>query len=195
LSGVTEDQSVDGETDKDDAAWDAFTHASRRRGGGGGGSAVARRRLVVLLAVLTTVALVAIAVIVVVLKGGSDKASPGEGRAAQIDSAHKALNAHQRSCPDGSDQLSCRREAAEALSLAYRNFNIDLDRITVPNTASEARDILEEDAELLSSAYDDLSVATTNAAYDRLVARDGLGGLRAAFDRHYAALVAAVRAG
>jgi hypothetical protein len=195
LSAVTGEDREDAEPEPgdpiEDAAWDAFSHASRR----GGARPAAGRRIGILFAVLATVALVAIAVIVVVLKGGGSDQPAKDGAATQIDSAHKSLVSHRRTCNEGSEQLDCRRETAEALSLAYRNFNVDLDRITVPGPASEARDLVEEDAELLSGAYDELSVATTTAAYNRILTRDGVAGLLSSFDRHYAALVAAVGAG
>jgi hypothetical protein len=191
---VSEDPALTEEPDRDDAAWDAWSHeaAARRRSGR---RSAAARRYVFVLAALATIALVAIAVIVVVSHHGSSTPDTNSATVGQVESAHTALTAHRKTCPAGNGQLDCLRRTAEELSLAYRNFNIDLDRISLPAAASDARDSVEEDAELVGNAYDQLSVSMSVAAYDRLATRVGLTGVTGDFDRHYAALVAAIRRG
>jgi hypothetical protein len=197
LAGVQEDQVIEGEPDGDDAAWETWTEETRpRRAGERKPSTPTRftRRAVLLVIGLLTLIIVAL-VIVLLVQQGSGSNGAKTGAAAQIESAHTALVAQQKTCGAGPDQLSCRREVAGTLSIAHRDFTIDLDRITIPNGASDARDTVEEDATLLSNAYDDLSVASSNASYERIALRDDLAGLTSSFERHYTALVAAVRAG
>ncbi len=186
---MPDEQSVDQEPDRDDAAWEAWSHQA-------GARARARRslRLSVVLAALIAITAVAVAVIVVVLNDNSGTSAKDSAATQQVVSAHQSLVAQRKMCPAGDGQLDCRRNVAGALSLAYRDFSVDLDRIDIPAADGDARDTVEEDAQLLSNAYDELSVAATNSAYDRTFARDGVDGLQASFERHYAALVAAMRA-
>ena len=183
--------------DAGDAAWDAWSHpgaASRRqrRTTQRPPRPKLTRRARLLIAVV--LALIAAGAIVAVLLSLSSGTTVDRSTAARVlDEAHATLLSHQRAC-SGSD-LTCRRQAAGDLSLAYRDFDITVDRIGVPTAAGDAQNTVEDDAELLSNAYDELSVAPTTAAYQRIYQRDDVAGLTATFDRHYSTLVEAIRAG
>jgi hypothetical protein len=112
-----------------------------------------------------------------------------------LESARAAMMAHQRTCPASAGQLDCLHQTAGELSLAFRDFDIAVDRIHVSASAIEAQNTVEDDAELLSNAYDELAVAPTTAAYQRVATRDDVATLTSQFDQHYAALVEAIRAG
>jgi hypothetical protein len=150
----------------------------------------------VLLGVLLALVLVIVALVLVIVLRGSGTSAPKNGGAlSQVESAHAALMSHRQDCSAEADQVHCRQAAAEALSLAYRDFNVDLDGIALPASANNARDTLEQDADLLSNAYDELSVATSAAAYQRISTREDVPGLESDFGRHYTALVAVLRTG
>ena len=196
---LVEDEPND-EPNEDDAAWQTWTSETRpgrRRGSRAESDGVhLTRRAFGYLIVLLVIIIIALLVLLMLKGGGSgNKANPNAGALRQVESAHNALVTQRRTCPTGSEQLTCRREEAGALTLAYQNFTVDLDRITLPTGANDARDVLDQDASLLSNAYDELSVAATNSAYDRITTREDVSGLAGTFDRHYLALVSVLRAG
>ncbi|MFL6240414.1 MAG: hypothetical protein ACJ735_13070 [Actinomycetes bacterium] len=186
---MSEEQLVADEPDgsDSDAAWDAWTQRARARRTRG------PRLLFLLVAILTVVVITLVTVLL--LRHGSGSSTVNNGALPQVQSARTTLSSHQRNCPAGNGQLDCRRSAAGALSLAYRDFNVDLDGITMAPEATDARDLVEEDAELLSNAYAELAVARSNSTYDEVYAREQVAGLRSAFDRHYAALEVVLRTG
>jgi hypothetical protein len=204
LSAVPEDQLVDREPDGEDAdedaaAWETWTEHTRpgrrrERRERPDGMRFTRRAVIGLIGLL--VMIIIALVVILLLKGGTSTTSdPNAGATRQVESAHTALVAHRRSCPAGADQLTCRRDEAGALAVGYQDFTVDLDRITIPASASDARDLLDQDAALLSNAYDELSVATSNSAYDRIATREDVTALTGTFDRHYSALVSVLRGG
>jgi hypothetical protein len=197
LSAVQEDQLVEDEPNEDDAAWQTFTEESRpgRRRERSDGVRFTRRAVGYLIVLLVMIIIALVVVLVMKGGGGGSQPDPNAGATRQVESAHSALIAQHRTCPAGPDQLTCRREEAGALALGYQNFTVDVDRITVPASAGDARDVLDQDAALLSNAYDELSVASTNSAYDRIATRDDVTALTSTFERHYSALVSVLRAG
>jgi hypothetical protein len=203
LTGVPEDQLVNDEpaerdgSDAGDAAWDAWSHPTAARRRRPRTDAQARRpklsrRARSLITTLVAAGIVGAAVAVLLQIGGG-RPVDREAAARHLDEAQSALAGQQRSC-SGTD-VACLHQAAGALSLAYRDFDVTVDRVAVPGDAADAQNTVEDDAELLSNAYDELSVAPTASAYQRIYSRDDVATLLAAFDRHYTALVAAVHAG
>jgi hypothetical protein len=202
LAAVSEDQLIDGEPEEnegDDAAWDAWTHPgvgvkpTAAKTPGPARPKLTRRARVVIGTVLGLVLATAAALIFTQLGSGHSVNSGVATR--QLDAAHSTLISHQRSCPASDAQLSCSRETAGSLSLAFRDFDLAVARIDVPRGAADAQNALEQDAELLSNAYDELSVASTMATYQRIFGRDDVSALTTTFDHDYAALVEAIRAG
>jgi hypothetical protein len=200
LAAVVDEQLVDddpagGEGD-DDAAWDAWSHrttgarrAARKAKPPPHATLTRRARLLI----TSVVALVVVAAVVVVLTqlggGGTvDRAAA----ARQLDDARTSLLNKQSACP--SAVLDCLHQSAGQQSLAYRDFDVTVDGIRVPGSVNDAINTLEGDAELLSNAYDELSVASTLSAYQRIYGRDGVASLIATFNRHYTAVVDALRA-
>jgi hypothetical protein len=193
---VPEERLVDGEPEEteDEAAWNAWNRPVGRGPRSPRLTSKGRTFLIALIAVLAAV----VAIVVLVTRSGSGDGSSSKSTTARVVSAHTALAASTTTCAQtGSDTalLDCKRQAAEALSLAFRNFNVDLDRITMPTAAAEARDTVEEDADLLSNAYDLLAVATSLSSYDGINVRETVPALQASFDRHYAALLAVLGTG
>jgi hypothetical protein len=194
---VPEERLVDGEPEdtEDEAAWDAWNQPVGKGPRAPRLTSKGRTFLIALIAVLVA----AVAVVVLVTRSHSGNgSSAAKSATARVVSAHAALDSSETNCAQSGSNaavLACKRQAAETLSLAFRNFNVDLDRITMPGAASEARDTVEEDADLLSNAYDLLAVATSLSSYDHISVRETVPGLRASFDRHYAALLAVLGTG
>ena len=67
--------------------------------------------------------------------------------------------------------------------MAYRDVDVAVDRVRVPATAVDAQNAVEDDAELLSNAYDELAVAPTGAAYQRIYNRNEVRTLTSTFER------------
>lgn len=191
---LVDDDPAGGEGD-DDAAWDAWSHRATaprreaRKAKRPPHTGLTRRARLLVTSVVALVVVAAVVVVLTQLGGGRtvDRATA----ARQLDDARTALLNTQSACPTiaGSNALDCLRQSAGQQSLAYRDFDVTVDGIRVPSSVNDAVNTLEDDAELLSNAYDELSVASTISAYQLISSRDDVAGLTATFDRHYTAVV------